>query len=83
MIQPKANGNVWKYVVSVLAGVVITFVPLWMSFASQLAERPTRKETSDIVAKQSPYTEDRKMVLDRLGRIEKKLDELLAEGRRL
>lgn len=56
-------------VISVSLGVLIKLVPFGFSV-------PTRAEVRQIVQTESPYLEDRKLLLDSLQRNEQKLDRL-------
>lgn len=63
-----SNGNVngtWKFIATVLSSVLITGLTSWFAFGGGMK----RDEVRDLIRTESPYVEDRKLILDKLNRI--------------
>lgn len=66
-------------IIGVLVGGLLSLMVL---LATLGATFPTRASVSEMIQKESPYVQDRSLILHRLEQIEKKLDQLLVLGKK-
>jgi uncharacterized protein HemX len=62
--SPAGNG-IWKTAAVTLAGILVTGAGGWLMFAQ---EAVTRAEVTHMIARETPYLEDRKAIQEALAR---------------
>lgn len=79
-VQQNGSGNFWKWVcgglLSVLLTVLISGALSWTAF---MRDSVSREQVSSMIQKESPYVQDRSMILASLQRIEDLLSEIQKE----
>lgn len=56
--------DLWKYIATTSLGIIITMVGFWVTIGKNMT---TRNEVCEMIATQSPYSQDRQFLMERLN----------------